>query len=231
MVTIIALGLAIAWLGRRTFQAPNENDISRPALEAPSKETPTPTPLPPHFPAEATDTAPIPPHEEVDQSLLSAIERCWNDRRLNDLNPSDQFTVLDLEKIFGRIKKQEVLHQKEELELKSGTRRIIELLLDSAKPNELMAQISEIDEKGVNSVIASLPAAKAQASDFKKWRNESKTIRVERKLGLLFDESLFKGGAAGHATDVDGRVQDFQVRADGKILKCLLGGPEGCECH
>ncbi len=229
--TIIALGLAIAWLGRRAFKAPNENDISRPLLEQASIETPTPTPLPLHFPSEATDTAPIPPNEEIDQSLLSAIERCWSDRRLNDLNPSDQFTVLDLEKIFGRIKKQEVLQQREELELKTGTRRIIELLPESANSNELKAQISEVDENGANSVIASIPAAKAQASDFKKWRLESKTIKVERKLGLLFDESLFKGGAAGTATDADGRIQEFQVRADGKILKCSLGGPGGCECH
>ncbi len=233
IITITALGLAIAWLGRKTFQAPNENDISRPSITEITDQPPTSTPLPPHFPAEATETAPVPPEGTAAESLLSAIERCWSDRRLSDLNSSDQFTVLDLEKVFGRIKKQELLQQKEELELNSGTRRMIELIPDSALTHELQAQISDLSENGMPSVIASLPAAQMKASDLKKWRKDSKTIRIEKRLGLLFDESLFKGGAAGTATDVDGVIQDFHVRADGKILKCTGGGPGSvnCECQ
>ncbi|MDZ4082090.1 MAG: hypothetical protein U1E10_04075 [Bdellovibrionales bacterium] len=246
VITILALGLAIAWLGRKSFQPPNENDISRPTLGSgqTGSEGPTATPLPPHFPAEATDTAPVPPTEATDQSLLSAIEKCWSDRQLSDLSSFDQFTVLDLEKVFGRVKKQELLQQKEELELKTGSRRTIELLPADASSEGLKAQISDLDAEGVPSVIASLAAAKTQGSDFKKWRLDSKTLRLEKKLGLLFDESLFKGGAAGTATEVDGRIQEFQVRADGKILKCSLlnnavaasdqnagASPSACECH
>lgn len=237
VITILALGLAIAWLGRKSFQPPNDNDISRPSLGAgqTGSDGPTATPLPPHFPVEATDTAPVPPSEATDQSLLSAIEKCWSDRQLSDLSSFDQFTVLDLEKVFGRIKKQELLQQKEELELKTGTRRTIELLPADASSEDLNAQISDLNADGTPTVIASLAATKTQGSDFKKWRLDSKTLRLEKRLGLLFDESLFKGGAAGTATEVDGRIQEFQVRADGKILKCSLvsagASPSACECH
>lgn len=243
MVTLIVIALTIAWLGRKSFQAPDENDFSRPSVgsDQASPETPTGTSLPTYFPIDSDDTAPAAPGEASDQSLLSAIEKCWSDRQLSDLSPHDQFTVLDLEKVFGRIEKQELLQQKEELLLNTGLRRTIELLPDPAATNQLKAQISDLDADGVPSVIAALPANRVQGSDFKKWRLASKTHRVEKKLGLLFDDSLFIGGAAGTATEVDGRISDFQVRADGKILKCAFFGADpgpgsgsasgNCECN
>lgn len=227
ILTIVALGLGIFWLGGKSLLKSNENDVSRPTLNAQvNPPPPTATPLPPHFPADSSETAPIPPDQSSDQSLLAALERCWTDRQLNDLNAFDQFTVLDLEKVFGRISKQELIQQKEELELTNGLRRSIEL---RTIDDEAKTEVFDIDSDGVPTLVASVAASKAGASEFKKWRKDSKTTRIEKNVGLLFDKSLFKGGAAGTAREVDGLIKEFQVRADGRILRCGSNGT--CDCN
>lgn len=55
----------------------------------------------------------------------------------------------------------------------------------------------------------------------------------ETKLGLIFEPVVFPAGAAGTATEVDGKIREFQVRANGHILHCgAAGGPvsDNCRC-
>jgi hypothetical protein len=48
------------------------------------------------------------------------------------------------------------------------------------------------------------------------------------RVGLLFDSTVFREGAAGSATESDGTIQDFQARASGRMLHC--DDADRCEC-
>lgn len=48
------------------------------------------------------------------------------------------------------------------------------------------------------------------------------------KVGLLFDNVIFPAGAAGSATEKDGRINQFRLRAAGRMLHCE--SPNRCEC-
>ena len=125
--------------------------------------------------------------------------------------------------------------------MEAGGRRTIELVTESGPgtnstdgPSPMTVQIVDHDEDGTPSPIASMNATTAKEKDFKKWRRGSKTLHIEKKLGLLFDDSLFTGGAAGTAMELDGQIYAFEIRADGKILKCAGAGESKnglCECN
>lgn len=48
------------------------------------------------------------------------------------------------------------------------------------------------------------------------------------KLGLILEPEIFLSGAAGTATELDGKITEFKLRADGRILQCQ--GAERCLC-
>ncbi len=68
---------------------------------------PTPTPLPPHFPdVEANDLR----GEKIGSvSIAEAYSACWPGRREVDLPQDGRLTNLDIENLFGKIRKRELI--------------------------------------------------------------------------------------------------------------------------
>lgn len=72
-----------------------------------STAEPTPTPLPPHFPEIDMDDLKSVKGEYV--SISEAYKTCWPDRREIETPSSGQLTTLDIENLFGKIRKRELI--------------------------------------------------------------------------------------------------------------------------
>lgn len=128
----------------------------------PEPVEPTSTPLPMHFPTVEDDE--LHNSKRAASSLLDAFKACWPQVEVSTDAASEAMTLANIEKLFGKIKKREILE----------------------------------------------------------------TIDTNRRLGLLFDNTVFPGGAAGSATEANDTLQDFQVRAAGQMLHC--DDADRCEC-
>lgn len=169
-VTVI-IGTVVFWLGRESAErgvfklerdVPNGQAVIE-LLAVPEPAAPTPTPLPAHFPT--IRGADIESDKNSFLSLADACASCWKLKvNTSEIAPDGEITPLEAEKLFGRIKKREVLEK---------------------------------------------TAAKV-------------------KLGLIFSVEVFPTGAAGSATEIDGRWTELQIRAAGRMLHCE--SPNRCQC-
>ena len=168
IAVVAVLGAVVFWLGhesaeRGVFKFKRDVQISSEKPSSPEPAVPTPTPLPAHFPSIQESDLEISKNGYL--SLSEAYISCWKLKQNgSEIAPDGEITPLEAHRLFGKIKKREVL------------------------------------EKSETTV----------------------------KLGLLFDTAVFVGGAAGSATETDGRWTELQVRAAGHMLRC--DSPNRCEC-
>jgi hypothetical protein len=177
VLALLVLAVAYESAKRGMFPLKREaNPVSpTPPAPAPLAIEPTPTPLPMHFPLTEDDD--LQNSKRASSGLIEAFKACWPKTPVSDEVGGGAMTLTNVEKLFGKIKKREVLKESGE-----------------------------------------------------KIRGEND---ASRRLGLLFDTSIFPAAAAGSATadstsEEEQTLRDLQVRAAGRLLHCE--NAEHCEC-
>lgn len=224
IVTIVLLLAAIGWLGSRSLQPIDPNNIATPNISSPSD--PTPPPLPNQFPSLHSESEPMIPNEDGSLDFPEAVTQCWPNRKQEDALP-EQLTLAHLSQVFGRLVKSEVLEEIEDLELSDGrmrrlrTKGTLLTVLESDEDGVPHTQAEETDTANLN--------ASARMKLYQSHRKGGTNVAVEKQLGLLFDTSFFPKGAAGTATEINGEIRDLTIRADGRMINCST--PATCACQ
>jgi hypothetical protein len=222
-ISIVLLLAAILWLGSRSLIPVDPHNIATPTLE--TSVQPSPSPLPRQFPNFDSESQPNLPNEEGDLSFQEAVAQCWPNRK-PDESPGKKLNLVDLSQVFGHLMRTEVFEEIEHLQLPDGRIRQV-------KTKSGILSVAESDDDGLPQAtsdeidITSVNKASREKL-YREHRKGTQKVSTEKQLGLLFDASFFPRGAAGTATERDGEIQNFTVRAEGRILKC--SSPKTCKC-
>lgn len=128
LIATALLAALVFWLGRESadhgvFKFKRTEPVDGVALTAAPEASPTPTPLPVHFPD--VSTADLPDRKDGYLLLLDAFTTCWPQARITTPPPDGEITPREAEGLFGKIKKRELLE-------KSGKTLRLGLLFDQS---------------------------------------------------------------------------------------------------
>lgn len=188
----------------------------------------TPPPLPKDFPVGNDESF---SHLPTGFSTMSdAVKQCWPKRADTLGSLADQALDINrLEHLFGPTSTRESVEEIEHYRLADGSERRLVLSIEEGEDNTSQWQLRffGVDAEGLPIPIpvpekhVKNPSVATLASYRKGER-----IRTIRRLALVFNLNQLR--SAGTVTEIDGRVEEIQIRSDGRLLHCASF--DRCEC-
>lgn len=202
---------------------PNADETAQP-----TSPTTSPSPLPKDFPNRAGESF---SHLPTGFSTMSdAVKQCWPKRA--DLLGSLADQALDinrLEHLFGPTTTREAVEEIEHYRLPDGSERRLVLSIEEGEDNKSQWQLRffGVDAEGlpIPIPIPESHISNPSNSTLAPYRTGER-IRTLRRLALVFNLNQMR--SAGTITEVDGRIEEIQIRSDGHLLHCAAF--DRCEC-
>ncbi len=233
---LISVGLValIRFFNFIRSQSPSSNasgELTQPYsnsnIQSPSTSA-TPPPLPKDFPNGSDESF---SHLPTGFSTMSdAVQQCWPKRSDALGSLADQALDINrLEHLFGPTSTRESVEEIEHYRLADGSERRLVLSIEEGEDNKSQWQLRffGVDAEGLPIPI-SIPEnhfKNPSAAALGTYR-VGERIRTIRRLALVFNLNQLR--SAGTVTEIDGRVEEIQIRSDGRLLHCASF--DRCEC-
>lgn len=199
-----------------------ESNIQSPSASA------TPPPLPKDFPIGSDESF---SHLPTGFSTMSdAVKQCWPKRSDALGSLADQALDINrLEHLFGPTSTRESVEEIEHYRLADGSERRLVLSIEEGEDNKSQWQLRffGVDAEGLPIPIP-IPenhVNNPSAATLAPYRSGERIRKVQR-LALVFNLNQLR--SAGTVTEIDGRVEEIQIRSDGRLLHCASF--DRCEC-
>ncbi|MBK7890307.1 MAG: hypothetical protein IPJ84_05495 [Bdellovibrionales bacterium] len=193
-----------------------------------SSPSATPQPLPKDFPVGNDESF---SHLPTGFSTMSdAVKQCWPKRSDALGSLADQALDINrLEHLFGPTSTRESVEEIEHYRLADGSERRLVLSIEEGEDNKSQWQLRffGVDAEGlpIPMPVPESHVKNPSAATLAPYR-EGERIRTLRRLALVFNLNQLR--SAGTVTEVDGRVEEIQIRSDGRLLHCASF--DRCEC-
>lgn len=162
--------------------------------------------------------------------MSDAVKQCWPKRADALGSLADQALDINrLEHLFGPTSTRESVEEIEHYRLADGSERRLVLSIEEGEDNKSQWQLRffGVDTEGLPIPI-SIPenhVKNPSAAILASYR-EGERVRTIRRLALVFNLNQLR--SAGTVTEIDGRVEEIQIRSDGRLLHCASF--DRCEC-